>query len=60
MAEELLFVPPFARDAQQPVDLWEELDAAEENVEAWPAWRKRYEADVFGESDPATPSPADV
>ena len=43
-----------AEEHPQPVDLFEELDAAEQTVEAWPAWQQRYEADI----DLQLPSPS--
>ena len=30
----------------QPVDFWEELDAAEATVTRWPAWQRGYDAEV--------------
>jgi hypothetical protein len=31
------------------IDFWATLDDAEETVESWPDWQRRYEADVHGE-----------
>jgi hypothetical protein len=32
-------------EESQPVDWWDVLEEAEETVDGWPAWQKRYEAD---------------
>jgi hypothetical protein len=31
------------------VDFWEVLDEAEQMVDAWPEWQRRYDADVYSE-----------
>lgn len=36
---------------KQHVDFWSVLDEASESVEQWPAWQRKYEADVFGDDD---------
>ena len=43
-----------AGEAPQAGDFWELLDEAEQTVERWPDWQQRYEADVFGEENPAS------
>ncbi|HKO55694.1 MAG TPA: hypothetical protein VJ276_07425 [Thermoanaerobaculia bacterium] len=44
-----------ADEGSEPVDLWGVLEEAEQTVEGWPPWQKRYDADVHYESDPAGP-----
>lgn len=36
-------------EATLPVDFWSVLDEAQETVEAWPEWQRRYDADVYAE-----------
>lgn len=44
-----------AEEDSQAIDLFEVLEEAEETVETWPAWQRRYDADVHYESPlPAT------
>lgn len=31
----------------QPDDLWGVLEEAKQTVDAWPAWQRRYEVDIF-------------
>jgi hypothetical protein len=41
-----------AEEDSQPVDWWEVLDEAEQTVENWPSWQRRYDADVEREAAP--------
>jgi hypothetical protein len=39
----------------ESVDFWEVLEEAEVTVECWPAWKRRYTADVFYEEELVMP-----
>ena len=42
----------------EDVDFWEVLDEAERTIDAWPAWQRRYDADVHYEQDRMWSAPA--
>ena len=39
-----------AEEMTQSVDIWSELEEANDAVEAWPHWQQQYEADVHYEA----------
>jgi hypothetical protein len=45
-----------ADEGSEPVDIWGVLEEAEQTVEGWPAWLRRYDADVYYEEHPGAPA----
>ncbi|HEX8152359.1 MAG TPA: hypothetical protein VF698_04495 [Thermoanaerobaculia bacterium] len=40
-----------ADEVPESVDLWDVLEEAEQTVERWPAWQRRYDADDYYDED---------
>lgn len=41
-----------ADETPKSTDLWAVLDDATQAVESWPAWKQKYEADVYYDASP--------